>query len=117
MITDILDDNSQFNSDNFISFFKMLVRNENTKNSIREFLSQSLGYVAYQIAEHKGSKGSHYITITEKEYRKMTWSAMKGGAVTAFVSLFKNLLTAVELPIFWHGFAYSMNYSIGFLLN
>jgi len=116
LITDILDGNSQFNSDNFISFFKMLVRNENTKNSIREFLSLSLGYVAYQIAEHKGSKGSHYITTTSKEYRQMMWSAMKGGGITAFISIFKNLLTAVELPIFWHGFAYSMNYSIGFLL-
>ncbi len=58
LITDILDDNSKFNSDNFISFFKLLVRNENTKNSIRAFLSESLGYLAYQIAEHKGSKGS-----------------------------------------------------------
>ena len=46
----------------------------------------------------------------------MMWSAMKGGGITAFISIFKNLLTAVELPIFWHGFAYSMNYSIGFLL-
>jgi site-specific recombinase len=116
LITDILDGNSQFNSDNFISFFKMLVRNENTKNSIREFLSSSLGYVAYQIAEHKGSKGSHYITTNSREYRKMMWSAMKGGAVTSFIAVFKNLLTAIELPIFWHGFAYSMNYSIGFLM-
>ena len=116
LITDILDGNSRFNSDNFISFFKMLVRNENTKNSIRAFLSQALGYVAYQIAEHKGSKGSHYITSTYKEYKMMMWSAMKGGGITAFISLFKNLLTAVELPIFWHGFAFSMNYSIGFLL-
>jgi site-specific recombinase len=116
MITDILDDNSMFNSDNFISFFQMLVRNENTKNSLQAFLSQSLGYVAYQIAEHKGSKGSHYITTTKKEYRKMLWSAMKGGGITAFIALFKNLITKVELPIFWHGFAYSTNYSIGFLL-
>jgi site-specific recombinase len=116
LITDILDGNSQFNSDNFISFFKTLIRNENTKNSIRAFLSQSLGYVAYQIAEHKGSKGSHYITSTKKEYRKMLWSAMRGGGITAFITIFKNLLTEVELPIFWHGFAYSMNYSIGFLL-
>jgi len=116
LIMDILDGNSKFNSDNFISFFKMLVRNENTKNSIRAFLSQSLGYVAYQIAEHKGSKGSHYITSTKKEYNQMMWSAMKGGGITAFISVFKNLLTAIELPIFWHGFAYSMNYSIGFLL-
>jgi len=116
LITDILDGNSQFNTDNFISFFKMLVRNENTKNSLREFLSKSLGYVAYQIAEHKGSKGSHYITATSGEYRSMMWSAMKGGGITAFVAVFKNLITKIELPIFWHGFAYSMNYSIGFLL-
>ena len=68
----------------------MLVRNENRKNSLGTFLSQSLGYVAYQIAEHKGSKGSHYITTTKKEYRKMLWSAMKGGGITAFIALFKN---------------------------
>jgi site-specific recombinase len=116
LITDILDGNSQFNTDNFISFFKMLVRNENTKNSLREFLSKSLGYVAYQIAEHKGSKGSHYITASGREYRSMMWSAMKGGGITAFIAVFKNLITKIELPIFWHGFAYSMNYSIGFLL-
>ncbi|HEY4936999.1 MAG TPA: hypothetical protein VII44_10480, partial [Puia sp.] len=116
LITDILDGNSQFNSDNFISFFKMLVKNENRKNSIREFLSQSLSYVAYQIAEHKGSKGSHYITSNRNEYRKMMWSAMKGGGITAFITVIKNLLTEVELPIFWHGFAYSINYSVGFLI-
>jgi site-specific recombinase len=116
LITDILDGNSHFNSDNFISFFKMLVKNENRKNSIREFLSQSLGYVAYQIAEHKGSKGSHYITSTKKEYRKMMWSAMKGGGITAFIAMVKNLITEFELPIFWHGFAFSVNYSIGFLI-
>ena len=116
LITDILDGNSKFNSDNFISFFKMLVKNENTKNSISAFLSQSLGHVAYQIAEHKGSKGSHYITTNKKEYRRMLWSAMKGGAITAFIAVFKNLLTAAEMPILWHGFAYSINYSAGFLL-
>jgi site-specific recombinase len=116
LITDILDGNSRFNADRFISFFKMLVRNENTKNSIRELLSQSLGYIAYQIAEHKGLKGNHYITATSKEYRQMMWSAMKGGGITAFIAIFKNLLSAIELPLFWHGFAYSMNYSVGFLL-
>src|SRR4029077_17971099 len=95
---------------------KLLVRNENRKNSIREFLSQSLGYLAYQIAEHKGLKGNHYITSTRKEYRQMTWSAMIGGGVIAFTAIFKNLITKMQLPLFWHGFAYSTNYSIGFLL-
>ena len=46
-----------FDTEKFVDFFKMLVRNENRKNSIREFLSQCLGYIAYQIAEHKGIKG------------------------------------------------------------
>ena len=116
LIADILNGDTHFNTGNFISFFKKLVKNENTKNSIRQFLSESLGYLAYQIAEHKGSKGSHYITSNKKEYRKMLWSAMKGGSVTAFISLFKNMVTVMELPLFWHGFAYSMNYSIGFLV-
>jgi site-specific recombinase len=115
LITDILDGNSKFNSDNFISFFKMLVKNENTRNSISVFLSRSLGHVAYQIAEHKGSKGNHYITTNKKEYRRMLWSAMKGGAITSFIAVFKNLITAAEMPILWHGLAYSINYSAGFL--
>jgi site-specific recombinase len=116
LIIQILNDDTNFNSGNFISFFKTLVKNENTKNSIRQFLSESLGYLAYQIAEHKGSRGSHYITTNKKEYSKMIWSAMKGGAVTSIIAVFKCLITDLELPLFWHGFAYSMNYSIGFLL-
>jgi len=101
LITDILDGNSQINSDRLISFFKMLVRNENTKNSIREFLSQSLGYLAYQIAEHKGLKGNHYITATPKEYRQMMWSAMKGGGITAFISIFKKFYTIISIFYFF----------------
>jgi site-specific recombinase len=61
-------------------------------------------------------KGNHYITATQKEYRQMMWSAMKGGGIISFVAVFKNLISKIDLPIFWHGFVYSMNYSIGFLL-
>lgn len=115
LIVQILNDDTNFNSGNLISFLKTLVKNENTKYSIRQFMSESLGYLAYQIAEHKGSKGSHYITTNKKEYSIMIWSAMKGGAVTSFIAVFKCLITIVELPLFWHGFAYSSNYSLGFL--
>ena len=94
----------------------MLVRNENRKNSILEFMSQSLGYLAYQIAEHKGAKGSKYITVTPAEYRAMLGSAMGGGAWICLVVLIKNLLIRVPMAIFWHGFAYSVNYSLGFIL-
>jgi site-specific recombinase len=100
----------------FVDFFRMLVRNENRKNSMLEFMSQSMGYLAYQIAEHKGIKGNKYITSTWPEYRSMLYSAMGGGAWVCLIVLIKNLLIRAPMAIFWHGFAYSMNYSLGFIL-
>jgi site-specific recombinase len=115
ILVDMLDDDQHFDAGKFVDFFRMLVRNENRKNSILEFMSQSMGYLAYQIAEHKGSKGGKYITSTWAEYNSMLKSAM-GGAWVCLVVFIKNLLTRLQMPLFWHGFAYSMNYSIGFVL-
>ena len=116
ILVDLLDSEQRFDAGRFVDFFRMLIRNENRKNSIFEFMSQSLGYLAYQIAEHKGAKGSKYITSTWAEYRSMLNSAMGGGAWICLVVLIKNLLTRLPMAIFWHGFAYSVNYSLGFIL-
>lgn len=115
ILVDVLDKDQKFETGKFVDFFKILVRNENRKNSLLEFLSQCLGYLAYQIAEHKGSKGDKYITSTRAEYRQMLASAMNGGLIICLVCVIKNLLAGMEMPIFWHGFAYSVNYSAGFV--
>ena len=116
ILVDLVDKDHRFDVGKFVELFRMLVRNENRKNSILEFMSQSLGYLAYQIAEHKGAKGNKYITSTWAEYRAMVWSAMGGGAWVCLVVLIKNLLIRLPMAIFWHGFAYSINYSLGFIL-
>jgi len=116
ILMDLLDGEHRFDTGRFVDFFRMLIRNENRRNSILEFASQSLWYLAYQIAEHKGAKGSKYITSTWAEYRGMLRSAMGGGAWICLVVLIKNLLTKVPMAIFWHGFVYSINYSLGFIL-
>jgi site-specific recombinase len=116
ILLDLLDTENEFDTARFVETFRVLVRNENRKNSIREFMSQSLGFLAYQIAEHKGAKGSKYITSTPAEYRAMLGSAMGGGAWICLVVLIKNLLIRVPMAVFWHGFAYSVNYSLGFIL-
>jgi len=116
ILVDLVDQDHHFDVGKFVELFRMLVRNENRKNSILEFMSQSLGYLAYQIAEHKGAKGNKYITSTWTEYRAMVWSAMGGGAWVCLVVLIKNLLIRLPMAIFWHGFAYSINYSLGFIL-
>jgi site-specific recombinase len=116
ILMDLLDGEQSLDTGKFVELFRMLVRNENRKNSILEFMSQSLGYLAYQIAEHKGAKGNKYITSTWSEYRAMVGSAMGGGAWICLVVLIKNLLIRLPMAVFWHGFAYSVNYSLGFIL-
>lgn len=116
LLLDVLDADQQFDTGAFVDIFRMLVRNEKRKNSIREFLSQGLGYLAYQIAEHKGSKGHHYITETRGEFYRMIRSAMWGGFIVSFVAIVKNLIGRLKLAPFPLGFLYSMNYSAGFIL-
>lgn len=114
LIVDALDNNNTFSTQAFVTFFKEIVRNENRKNSVREFLSQTTGYLAYQIAEHKGAKGLAYITSNRKEYISMIKSAMWGGFIICFVVVIKNVLSKVPFAAFWQGFWYSINYAMGF---
>ena len=116
LVLDVLDADNQFDTGRFVDIFRLLVRNEKRKNSIREFLSQGVGYLAYQIAEHKGSKGHKYITDSRKDFFKMIRSAMWGGFIVCFVAIFKLLLGKLRLAPFPAGFLYSANYSAGFIL-
>ncbi len=116
IIVSSVDTDQSFHTYKVVDYFKKLVRNEKRKNSIRELSSQSLGYIAYRIAEHKGIKGNKYITSSRREYNGMIVSAMWGGLIICFTAVFKNLLSKIHFPPFWAGVAYSINYSIGFLV-
>lgn len=116
LITDVLDADNKFDTGRFVDLFRLLVRNEKRKNSIREFLSQGVGYLAYQIAEHKGTKGHKYITETRREFYKMIYGAMWGGFIISFTAIIKNLIGRLKLAPFPLGFLYSVNYSAGFIL-
>jgi site-specific recombinase len=116
IIIDVLDSDSQFNTERFVEYFKTVIKNENRKNSLKEFLSENTGYLAYQIAEHGGKRGEDYITTTRKDFWKMFWSAAGGGVIISFVGIIKNLLGKLSVAPFWQGFLYSANYSLGFIL-
>ncbi|MBK7885543.1 MAG: hypothetical protein IPJ81_18405 [Chitinophagaceae bacterium] len=116
IILDVLDANNEFNTQRFADYFTTVVYNENRKNSIRKFLSENTGYLAYQIAEHGGRTGEKYITTTSKEFWRMFWSACGGGIIISFIGIIKNLLGKLKVAPFWQGFLYSTNYSLGFIL-
>lgn len=115
LVLDIVDLDDKMDTSRLASLFITAIRNENRKNSLWEFLSQTTGYLAYQIAEHKGKKGNKYITSSPLEYFQMIASAMWGGLIVCFVAIFKVLLGKIHMAPFWHGFTYSVNYSLGFV--
>lgn len=116
IILDVLDADNVVDTLRFVLYFKTVVHNENTKNSIKEFVSENTGYLAYQIAEHGGRTGEKFITTTRKEFWRMFKSAVGGGVIISFIGIIKNLLGKMVLPPFWQGFMYSVNYSLGFIL-
>ncbi len=116
IIMDVLDMDSSFNTERFVAYFKTVVHNENRKNSVKEFLSENTGYLAYQIAEHGGRTGEKFITTTRAEFWRMFRSAVGGGIIISFIGIIKNLLVRVAAAPFWQGFLYSVNYSLGFIL-
>lgn len=115
LVLDIVDQDEKMDTSRLASLFIKVIRNENRKNSLWEFLSQTTGYLAYQIAEQKGKKGNKYITASPLEYWQMIWSAMSGGLIICFVAILKILLGKIHMAPFWHGFTYSVNYSLGFV--
>lgn len=116
LLLDLVDGDDTVDSRRLAGYFVRVVRNQNRKYSIREFLTHTTGFLAYQIAEQKGRKGGDYITHTRREYRLMFYRAMKGGLIVSVVALFKNLLALMQFAPFWQGITYSVNYSAGFLV-
>jgi site-specific recombinase len=116
ILLDVLDVDSKFDTARFTTYFGLVVHNECTKDSIREFASTNLGLLAYQIAEHKGRKGRLFITTTSKEFKHIVRSAMGGGFIISFIGVIKSLLNYVTLAPFTQGLLTSINYSFGFIL-
>ncbi|WP_165836265.1 site-specific recombinase [Taibaiella soli] len=99
-----------------VQFFKEIIEAENRRHNIFDLLQQNIGMLAYQIAEHKGNTGEHYITITRREYVTFFNTAMGGGAIISVIAMFKTLLHHVPFAPFWEYFMYGLNYAIGFVL-
>ncbi|WP_226389276.1 site-specific recombinase [Penaeicola halotolerans] len=98
-----------------IEFFQILLRAECKKNSLKEHFESNISLLAFQITEHAGKTGEHYITRTPKEYFRMLLSAMGGGMIVGFLTIIKVMIYYMKLAPFGEAFLYSMNYSLGFI--
>jgi site-specific recombinase len=86
-----------------------------TKNNLRSFVSNNLNLLAYRVVDHTKETGEKYITSSRKDYWKMFAAAAGGGFVVSILVIFKYKIGTLQLPVFWEGFLYSLNYALGFI--
>lgn len=98
-----------------VHFIKKIVKLENQKNSIRKFFNDTISLLAYEMTEHSGKTGEHYVTSTVKEYFQMFFDALKGGLIVGCMVILKYLINTLHLPIFQDTLLKALNYSLGFV--
>jgi site-specific recombinase len=99
-----------------IGFFVGLVRQENRRNSIRDWCADALQLLARRVTEHASRSGEHYMSENRAELVAMFRAAAGAGYVIAVMALFKVFLGRLHLPPLWEAVAFSLNYGLGFVL-
>lgn len=100
---------------NTIELARRLIEFHGVKNNLRGLLEESTRLTAYEITQHTGKTGEHYITSTAGEYRNMFFSAAAGGIIVAVMCILKVMLGHLHPMLFGKAFLYSMNYAWGFI--
>jgi site-specific recombinase len=96
-------------------FFEIVLA-EIQRFEIRRFFGQNVELLAFQITEHTGKAGEHYITRTRSEWTHMLRSAALGGAIVAVLAIMKVLISKLHLPVGPETFAFGCVYAGGFLV-
>jgi site-specific recombinase len=116
ILADFMNDDRKIGKEELVVFFKQSVRYENTRTNITSFLSGTLSILAYQVAEHKGRIGEHYITTTTREYFRFFRASCGGGFIVSILVMLKILLHHTPMSPFMEALSISLNYAIGFVL-
>ncbi len=117
-LLDFLFEKPKIESEKFtptIIFFNQIIKLNSVKNDILPFWKKSTNLVAYQITQHSGKTGEHYITSNKKEYYDMLKAAAGGGVVVGILCFFKLYYSTVDTSPFGKAFLYSLNYALGFI--
>lgn len=110
----VVKDGEEYNR-NLFSLSKKIVREENLKNSLRTYFNDTISLLAFQVTEHTGKIGGHYVTTTAGEYFRMLWDALKGGLIVGFLVISKFLINACRFPLLLDTLLKGLNYSLGFI--
>ena len=88
----------------------------NERYHVGNLISATTGRLAYQITQHAGHTGQHYIADNRSELMGMFRSAAGGGIIVAAMALLKVLIIKSHLAPLQEALLVSLNYALGFLL-
>ncbi len=100
----------------FVDLIREIIISETKRLELKSYLSKNVSLLAYEITEHTGKTGEHYITSTRTQYEKMLKSAVIGGVIVAFLAMIKSTSSLLGLPPFFEAFVFSFIYAAGFLM-
>ncbi|MFT3885888.1 MAG: recombinase [Flavobacteriales bacterium] len=100
---------------NTIELVRRMIEFHGGKNDLRGLIEESTRLTAYEITQHTGNTGEHYITSSAAEYRRMFLSAAGGGLIVGVMCILKVMLGHLHPNLFGKAFFYSMNYAWGFI--
>lgn len=95
-------------------FFEIMMA-EIRRFDLRRFIGQNIELLAFQITEHTGRAGEHYITRTKSEWGWMLRSASLGGVIVAALVIMKTIVSYLHLPPIPEIIAYGSLYAGGFI--
>lgn len=98
-----------------IYFITQLIEENLDRQSIKALVDQNLRLMSQKIVDRSAEVGELYIAQNRKEYMKLFKKAQGGGAYMSLTVIIKFALSALKLPDFIQGLAYSLNYSLGFV--
>lgn len=99
-----------------VRLFKMLVRSENSRNSVRELWSQTVDLLSSRIVTNASKAGEQYITTGRAEFFKLFRSATGAGLVVVISALAKIALMSEGRSPFAQALIYSMVYAAAFIV-
>ena len=92
-----------------------IVKTRLDRRSISSLFGLNFDLFSRKLIEHAGESGEHYITKTAREYWDMFKAAGGGGLITVITTLAKFAISNLQLPLFFEGLFFGLNYSISFL--
>lgn len=88
----------------------------NQRIKIRDFFTQNIEILAYQVTLLTGRTGEHYISSNSDELKKMWKKAIKGAFIVSIMVIIKILMSKLPLAPLPQAFMYGSLYALGFVI-